>query len=145
MRSALSIILGLFLTLQLSALPTLKTGTLPPWLYATHPDLDKQPARDEISDGYYFQLLDLQTNLANNTRYTHYIKNIANESGVQNASEISVTFAPEFQQVIFHRIVIIRNGSTLNHLDLSRFRIIEEEKEAGQFEYNGLKRAFLTL
>jgi transglutaminase-like putative cysteine protease len=145
MRIALSIILSLLFSLQLSALPTVRSGTLPAWLHAINPDLDKKPAPDEISDGYYYQLLDQQTNLAGKTRYTHYIINIANESGVQNASEVSVTFAPEFQQVLFHRINIIRNGATLNRLDLSRIKVVEEEKESDEFEYNGLKRAFLTL
>ena len=145
MRIALSIILSVSLALRLSALPTVKSGSLPAWLNKITPDLDKKPAPDEISDGYYYPLLDLQTNLASKTRYTHYIINIANESGVQNASEVSVTFAPEFQQVVFHRINIIRDGATLNQLDLSRIKVIEEEKESGEFEYNGLKRAFLTL
>ena len=145
MRIGLSLILGLFLTLHLSALPTVRTGSLPAWLYAVHPDWNKRPAKDEISDGYYYQLLDLQTDLPNKTRYTHYIKDISNESGVQNASEVSVTFAPEFQQVVFHRLTIIRDGVTLNRLDLSRVKVIQEEKEAGEFEYNGLKRAFIIL
>jgi transglutaminase-like putative cysteine protease len=145
MRIALSIILSLSLSLRLSAFPAVKSGTLPTWLHTIHPDLDKAPASDEISDGYYYQLLDLQTNLPNKTRYTHYIINIANESGVQNASEVSVTFAPEFQQVVFHRITIIRDGATLNQLNLSHIKVIEEEKGSDDFEYNGLKRAFLTL
>lgn len=145
MRIALSTILGLLLALQISALPTVKTGSLPVWLSAIHPNLDKKPAPGEISDGYYYQLFDHQTNLPAQTRYTHYIIDIANESGVQNASEVSVTFAPEFQRVVFHRIAVIRDGTTLNQLDVSRIRIIEEEKDADEFEYNGLKRAFLTL
>jgi len=145
MRIALSIILGLLVSLHISALPTVRSGSLPAWLFTTHPDLDKKPAPDQISNGYYYQLIDLQTNLPNKAKFTHYIIAIANESGVQNASEVSVTFAPEFQQVVFHRITIIRDGSLIDRLDLSRIKVIEEEKESGQFEYNGLKRAFITL
>lgn len=145
MRIALYITLGLLLTLHLSALPTVRTGALPAWLYAIHPDLDKKPAHDDISNGYYYELLDLQTNLLQNTEYTHYIKDIANESGVQNASEVSVTFAPQFQRVVFHHISIIRDGAVLDQLDPSRIKVIQEEADAGEFQYNGLKRAFLTL
>ncbi|HXB09334.1 MAG TPA: DUF3857 domain-containing protein [Puia sp.] len=145
MRIGLSIILGLLLTLQSSALPAISKGTLPAWLYSIHPDLNKRPAPDEISEGFYYELLDLQTDLPNKTRYTRYIKDISNETGVQNASEVSVTFAPEFQQVVFHRLTIIRDGAILNRLDLSRIKVIQEENEAGEFEYNGLKRAFIIL
>ena len=145
MRIALSIILGLLLTPRLQALPPIKTSALPGWLYQTHPDLQKKPARDDISNGYYYALYDLQSNLNCNTEYTHYIRDIANESGVQNGSEVSVTFAPEFQQVVFHRISILRNGTTIDRLQTDNIRVVQEETDADEFQYNGLKRAFLTL
>src|SRR6201996_9745428 len=107
MRIALSVILGLILSLRVSALPYVKTGAQPGWLYAVHPDSHKTPAREAISDGYYYDLFDFQTNLTCNTDYTHFIRSIDNQSGVQHGSEVSVTFSPEFQQVVFHRISIL--------------------------------------
>jgi Domain of Unknown Function with PDB structure (DUF3857)/Protein of unknown function (DUF2569) len=145
MRIALSIILSLLLTPQLQALPLVKTSPLPGWLYPIHPDLQKKPARDDISNGYYYTLYDLQSNLNCNTEYTHYIRDIANGSGVQNGSEVSVTFAPEFQQVVFHRINILRDGATIDRLQLSNIKVVQEETDADEFQYNGLKRAFLTI
>jgi hypothetical protein len=145
MRIALSIILGLLLTPSLQALPLVKTSPIPGWLYPIHPDLQKKPARDDISNGYYYTLYDLQSNLNCNTEYTHYIRDIANESGVQNGSEVSVTFAPEFQQVVFHRINIFRDGATIDRLQLSNIKVVQEETDADEFQYNGLKRAFLTI
>ena len=145
MRTALSFILGIFLTLRLSALPNVRTGALPGWLYDNHPRLDKVPSREDISDGYYYELLDLQSNLFYSTDFTHYIRNIVNGSGVQNASEVSVTFSPQFQHVIFHHIDIIRDGAVLHRLQTGRIKIVQEETEADEFQYNGLKRAFLNL
>ncbi len=145
MRIALSIILGLLLTLDLPALPNVKTSALPAWLYTIRPDLHKSPAREDISNGYYYQLYDFQSNLTCNTEYTHYIRTIVNESGVQNGSEVSVTFAPQFQQVVFHRITIIRDGAVLDRLQLNNIKVVQEETDADEFQYNGLKRAFLTL
>src|ERR1700760_121465 len=113
MRSAASIILSCLLSLSLYANKIVSTGAQPKWLTAVHPSLEKKPASRDISDGYYYELLDLQTNLLVNTQYTHYIKHIINESGVQNESEVSVTFSPQFQQVIFHRITILRDGAVL--------------------------------
>jgi hypothetical protein len=145
MRIALSIILALLLTPRLQALPNVRTSPLPGWIFPTYPDLQKKPARDDISDGYYYTLYDLQSNLNCNTEYTHYIRDISNESGVQNGSEVSVTFAPEFQQVVFHRISILRDGATIDRLQLNAIKVVQEETDAGDFQYNGLKRAFLTL
>jgi hypothetical protein len=145
MRIALSVILGLLLSGSSPALPYVKTGAQPGWLHAIHPDWHKTPAREAISDGLYYDLFDFQTNLNCNTDYTHFIRNIVNLSGVQNGSEVSVTFSPEFQQVVFHRIAILRNGAVLDRLQPANIKVVQEEDDAGEFQYNGLKRAFLTL
>ncbi len=145
MRIALSVIVCLLLFLRVPALPNVKTGTQPGWLYPIHPDEHKTPARESISNGFYYDLFDFQTNLTCNTDYTHYIRTIVNQSGVQQGSEVSVTFSPQFQQVVFHRIAIIREGAILDRLQPGNIKIIQEESDAGEFQYNGLKRAFLTL
>ena len=145
MRIALSIILCFLLSLRVPALPYVKTGTQPGWLYPIHPNWHKTPAKEAISGGIYYDLFDFQTNLTCNTDYTHFIRNIVNQSGVQNGSEVSVTFSPEFQQVVFHRIVILRDGAVLDRLQPDNIKVVQEESDAGDFQYNGLKRAFLTL
>src|SRR5260221_97078 len=145
MRILLSIILSLLLFNRVSAVPNVHSAPIPTWLYTTHPDLNKKPVQRDISNGFYYQLLEEQTSLLSNAEYTHYIKHIINGSGVQNASEVSVTFSPQFQQVIFHRITILREGAVLNQLQLSQIKVVQEETNADEFEYNGLKRAFITL
>ena len=145
MRIALTNILCLLLTLSIFAGPVVHTGAQPDWLTVIHPDPTRQPSPEDISDGYYYELLDLQTNLLHSTEYTHYIKHIINESGVQDQSEVSVTFSPQFQQVVFHRICILRDGAVLDQLQPARIKVVQEETDAGELEYNGLKRAFITL
>jgi hypothetical protein len=145
MRIAFSIFLAFVFSHDLFANESVQVSAIPSWLYPVHPDLTKKPVVRDISNGYYFEWLDFQTNLLTNTEYTHFIKHIVNESGVQNASEISVTFAPQFQQVIFHQITILRDGAILKQLQPSQIKVVQEETDAGDFEYNGLKRAFVTL
>jgi hypothetical protein len=145
MRAALLSALVFVFTLHLYAAPVIKTASLPAWLFPTHPDLDKVPPKGDINDGFYYELIDLQTNLGLGAEYTHLIKVITNESGVQDNSEVSVTFAPQFQQVVFHRIAIIRDGIMLDRLQPDRIKVVQEETDADEFQYNGLKRAFLTL
>ncbi|HWB91952.1 MAG TPA: DUF3857 domain-containing protein, partial [Puia sp.] len=145
MRIALSVIVGLSMSLRLLALPYVKTGPQPAWVRSNHPNLRKSPAREDISNGFYYELFDLQTNLITQTDYTHYIRTIVNQSGVQNGSEVSVTFSPQFQQVVFHRIAIIRDGAILDRLQPRNIKLVQEEDDAGEFQYHGLKRAFLTL
>jgi hypothetical protein len=145
MRAAVFTTLILTLSLHLSANTGISTSPLPAWLYDVHPDLGKTPPKGDIANGYFYELIDLQSNLLRNTEYTHYIKVISNGSGVQEGSEVSVTFAPQFQKVVFHRIDIIRDGAVLNQLQPGLIKVVQEETDAGEFQYNGLKRAFLTL
>src|ERR1700710_1447980 len=100
MRIAFCFLLISLVPFHLAAIEKVNIGALPSWLYPIRPNLDKKPVARDISNGYYFECLDFQTNLLTNTEYTHFVKHIVNESGVQNASEISVTFAPQFQQVL---------------------------------------------
>ncbi|HET6252786.1 MAG TPA: DUF3857 domain-containing protein [Puia sp.] len=145
MRIALSTILLLFLTLTASPHPNVRTGALPDWLVPIHPDLTRQPSPEEISDGYYYELQDAQTNLLRSTEYSHFIKHIINATGVQGESEVSVIFSPQFQQVVFHRVCILRDGATLDQLQPARIKVVQEETDAKDFQYNGLQRAFITL
>jgi transglutaminase-like putative cysteine protease len=145
MRTVLVIISCCLLVIHSTAKEKVQINTRPSWLYPIQPDLQKTPAQRDISDGYYFELLDVQVNLLRTTVYTHYIKHIINESGVQNGSEVSVNFAPSFQELIFHKITIIRDGTVFNQLQSRQIQVVQEETEAADFQYTGLKRAFVTL
>jgi Domain of Unknown Function with PDB structure (DUF3857)/Protein of unknown function (DUF2569) len=145
MRIALSTILLFVFCLSAFPNPNVHTGAFPVWLIPINPDLNRKPAPDEISDGYYYELQDKQINILRNTEYNHFIKYIINATGVQGESEVSVTFSPQFQQVVFHRVCILRDGASLDQLQPSRIKVVQEETDAKDFEYNGLRRTFITL
>src|SRR5580658_8824455 len=145
MRIALTSILLLLFALTAFPHPSVHTAAQPDWLVAIHPDLTRQPSPEEISDGYYYELQDEQTNLLRSTEYTNFIKHIINATGVQGQSEVSVTFSPQFQQIVFHRVCILRDGAALDQLQPTRIKVVQEETDAVDFQYNGLQRAFITL
>jgi hypothetical protein len=122
-----------------------RLSAAPQWLYPVKPDLERKPIKKNISNGYYLELVDQQVNLITSTRYIHYIRNIVNETGVQNASEVSVTFSPQYQHVEFHEVSLIRDGKTISKLDRKQIRVVDEESEADEFLYYGQKRAFVIV
>ncbi|MBS1564470.1 MAG: DUF3857 domain-containing protein, partial [Bacteroidetes bacterium] len=130
---------------QTFARPEVRLSEAPAWLFKNAPLSKKAPAANAISSGYYLALADQQTNLFTNTSYTHIIRHIVNTSGVQNASEVSVSFSPSYQQVEFHKVVIIRGGKTINQLSQNNIKVVGDESESEAFEYTGLKRAFIIL
>jgi transglutaminase-like putative cysteine protease len=117
----------------------------PAWVMDIQPDYSKKPAEKEISDGFYFELSDQQIHIPNETRYSHFTKYIFNESGVQNASEISVDYSPEYQKVVFHYLNLIRNGKVVSRLKPQQIRVVQEESSSEKFMYNNEKRAFVIL
>lgn len=102
----------------------------PAWILSNVVDGARVPNAKNISGGYYYDLMDRQINLDKQTVYVHIIRHILNESGVQEASEVSVSFSPQFQQVVFHKVAIIRNGHSINQLISSSIKTADEESEA---------------
>ena len=119
--------------------------TEPLWLYKIPTAKPQTPSLASVSNGYYIELADHQVNVTNQTEYLHTIRHIVNESGVQNASEVSVTFAPEFQQVYFHKVTLWRGGKVISQLNQAQIKVVQEETDAHDFQYNGLKRAFVIV
>src|SRR4051812_19154438 len=103
--------------------PNVRVTAGPAWLYKNAVLSGKAPAANTIGNGYYLELADQQVNLLNNTVYTHIIRHIVNTSGVQNASEVSVTFSPSFQQALFHKVAIIRNGVEIDQLKANPVKV----------------------
>ncbi len=141
----LSIFLILTISVLFSRAEIISKSAEPNWLYRTSPNFSKLPALKEISNGYYLDLVDRQVNIEKGEEYHHIIRHIVNESGVQNASEVSVSFDPAYQKILFHKIAVIRNGVLMNQLDISKIKVVQEETDANDFQYNGTKRAFITL
>ena len=117
----------------------------PSWLVPVSPLSNKDPRPNEVSNGYYYTLMNRQVNLVNQTVYLHFIRQIINESGVQDASEISVNFAPQFQQVAFHHVSIIRDGKSVNQLQVNSIKSMDDESNQSDYQYNGIKRAYIIL
>lgn len=117
----------------------------PSWILPNTSDKTRNPEEKNISGGYYFDLMDRQVNVEKQTVYAHIIRHIINESGVQEASEVSVYYSPQFQQVVFHKVNIIRNGHTINQLIPSAIKTSDEESDAPSYLYNGTRRAYIIL
>jgi hypothetical protein len=116
----------------------------PAWIVQLNSQGLKPKAKD-IDDGYFIALLDNQTHVELQEEYTHFIKEITSDAGVQNGSQISVTYDPGFQQLIFHKIIVWRNNKADDQLKKHKFKILQNEKDLSKFIYRGTYDAFLLL
>jgi transglutaminase-like putative cysteine protease len=122
-----------------------KTGPKPTWLAPYTPDLNKEPHEKDISDGYFMLLYEEQQHAELNSSYYHSIRKIVSEAGIQSGSEISVDYDPSYQQLIFHEVIIRRDGKIINQLNPARFKFLQQEQDLSRFIYSGTFTAYLIL
>src|SRR6476620_5343991 len=90
-----------FLTLLLSASVSYGAKNIlhsptPSWVKPIPIPATGKIADRDISDGYYYLLFDEQTNVGTSTFFRHIALNIINDIGVQNASEIEISYDPGY-------------------------------------------------
>lgn len=121
------------------------TSAPPSWLVPYTPDLTQKPNAKNISDGYYLLLLEEQRQVELKSHYHHFIRQIISEAGIQNGSEISVDYDPQYEKLSFHKIVIHRDGKEINRLPGAAFKLLQKEQELSRFIYSGTYTAYLIL
>ena len=120
-------------------------GKEPSWITQTAIDYSNTSMDNDAEDGYADLDFEKQISLADQCVYIRKCVRIISEAGVQNESQVSVTFDPSFQQLTFHSIKIIRGGTAINQLQLSKIKTIQQENELDNFIYNGSLNAVLFL
>jgi transglutaminase-like putative cysteine protease len=120
-------------------------GKEPAWVTINTIDYTNNSLDKEAEDGYADLNFEKQTSLADRCVYIRKSIKILSEAGVQNESQISVSFDPSYQQLIFHTVHIIRNGEVINHLQLSKVKTIQQETDLDNFIYNGSLNAVMFL
>ncbi|PSL24625.1 transglutaminase superfamily protein [Dyadobacter jiangsuensis] len=129
---------------ELRAAPPIGIKPVPSWVVPVTPG-GKAPSAKDISGGYYLSFVDKQVNLGVKSTYQRFVRQIVSESGIQNGSEISVTFDPAYERVDFHEVTVWRAGQRISHLKQGDFKVMPVESERQRFIYNGYHSASLVL
>lgn len=114
-----------------------------PWI-ETRPWNEPSRSQSEAARSRYL-LVDRQLNLPSQSYYTRTVRSLDNESSVQDSGSLSFTFDPSFQDLVLHRILIHRDGETIDQLSMDRVRLIQPESELPLGIYNGEHKALLIL
>lgn len=92
---------------------------------------------EEQKVGGIYLLVDFQSNILLNEKYKHFVIKINNEAGIQDYSDIWISYDPAYQKLLFHELVIYRDGETFNRLKKDDFKIVQNESELDKKIYNG--------
>ncbi len=125
----------------------INTQPSPHWVkkIEVDPELNIDQYKGKTSDGLLYLIIDKQDHLKNQTSYRHYAYQLLTTKGVQNYSEISVTYDPAYQRVYFHKLLIYREGATIDKLTPSKFITIQKEKSSERLVYDGSLTTFINL
>lgn len=111
------------------------------WVENIEPNFNISTSEGSIQ--YY--LLDYQENVNQEASYTHVSYKFLNEDGVQSYSNISVSYDPSYQKLIFHEVKIIREGEEINKLNLADINTIQRENDMSRNLYDGSLTSYLNL
>jgi hypothetical protein len=97
-------------------------GSIPSWIEIIEADYTQEISMEETSEGVYYLLSDRQAYPEKGIEYQHYALRLTSTSGVEENSSISVAVDPDYQQLIWHKIDIVRNGERIDQLTKQQFR-----------------------
>lgn len=120
----------------------------PNWSYSTPLSFDYQVPTEQLRDGIYFLLVDSQTKVDNNgvvERFRRNARHIVNPSGVEESSQINITYDPSYQKMNLHRLRIWRDGKPIDKIATARVSILQQEQELENLIYNGNETVNLVL
>jgi transglutaminase-like putative cysteine protease len=94
--------------------------------------------------GYYYLLVDEQDHAQLEEGYRHFAYKILTSEGLQEMSDISVSFDPAYEKVTVHTLRIHRNGQVIDQMPKT-FRTIQREQSMDRFIYDGTLTVVINL
>jgi transglutaminase-like putative cysteine protease len=123
---------------------SISTNT-PSWIVKIDSNKGARPKDKDISNGYFISVYENQNHIELHEEYTHLVREVVSDAGVQNGSQISVTYDPSFQKLVFHKILLWRNNKSSDQMKAGKFKVLQNEKDLSKFIYSGTYDAFLLL
>ncbi|MHC2990359.1 hypothetical protein OB13_01695 [Pontibacter sp. HJ8] len=100
---------------------------------------------NEVNDGYHYLQRSLQWEVAREESFFHNTYKITTEEGVQNSSELQLSFDPNHEKLYLHKVVVWRKGKPINKLNLNKVKVIQREQGLEQRIFDESLTALLVL
>jgi hypothetical protein len=102
---------------------------------------DDQADQQNNSNDMSYLLVDEQWQIreGRQSHYAYIVNKALNSSSVQEVSQISNDFDPDYQSLLLHRILIHRDDRVLDRIDRSQIDLIQREKDLEYQVYDGSK------
>jgi len=118
-------------------------GPAPSWIIP--PPMAPTNTPHKAETGQSIRLFDQQVHVPEKAYYRAYVREIHNESGVQDGSRINMYFDPIYQKLTLHRVAIRRGTNVLERLDREKIKVIQQERDLERHIYDGTVSVLLFL
>lgn len=135
----------LCLTSALQAQTNVSVAPLPDWVRQSEWVAATDWVRNEKSEGTRYLLYEFQERPKRAEEFLRIVLLMENEAGVQDSGSLRFSFDPNFQELLLHRVVIHRDGKSIDGLDSSKLRIIQPESGLDGHVINGRQTALLFV
>ncbi len=135
-------------TVFANSVQKLETSPVPDWVKVRDLGNDYDVPKEQLSDGIYYLLAEVQTKVERNDSVSRYIRNarlITNPKGVETSSQLDFSYDPSYQSIHIHSVHVLRDGKLINKLSDARISILQQEEELEQLIYNGNETINLVL
>lgn len=78
-------------------------------------------------------------------RYTRRVKKVLNASALEDLSQLQLEFEPSYQELVIHYVKFQRGGVIIDALRPGEVKIIQQETDLYQRQYNGTLSALIFL
>jgi len=95
--------------------------------------------------GYFYLLLERQTNIERQGTYRRTSIKVLSESGLEAASSISLNFDASYEKVTFHNVIVRRGSTIIDKLRTNKFELLRREKNIDRLVYDKSIDAVLNL
>lgn len=112
--------------------------------------IQKFPIRPEAlpdtgqQSGYYYLQIEKQHNVRLEEANYRYAYKLLTSEGVQQMSDITVSFDPKYETLIFHDVILHRSGQRINKLP-SHIKTIQQEESMDRFLYDESFTAIINV
>lgn len=115
------------------------TGAIPDWVIPIEAPTTYDIPVDQIDDGAYDLLVDRQTRIGDQERshFQRFVYQVINEVGVEQKSDISISFDPSYESITLHHVKIRRGKETVDQLIPENIRVLYQERDLKKLMYSG--------
>jgi hypothetical protein len=131
--------------LSLNSLSAQINSVVPTWVSQIDIKTVPQVSKKQITDGYYYVLLDEQRNNEKKHGFYHYAVCAINEEALTNVSQIEFSYDPSYEKAVLHKAIIHRNGEVIDKTKTLTLKELNEETERNVGILNGRKTLYANL